>query len=761
MNVATPLSPPNTLDVRSHARSVSDAVPSPARSASVVAATPAPPQDRRPKKSSSTCATCRHRKVRCNGARPMCSNCQRLGFPCSYDEADADAWHVALPRRRVKQACLTCHSRKARCSGHLPSCERCTLLNLDCVYRPTKRVKTPSRPPGATLRSPATRSIDSDSHDARDDSDRAMSDPASTPASYGHDGPSPDESFDSLIRRTFDKFFHHIHHIPVFSFLHRASLMEQYYVGKVDKALLLALVGITSCLTSMGPGIREYGDGCIDEAESLIFADYTVPSTIKVQALVLIIKHRILCNKFPSAFMLFSIASRFAAALRLNHHSPNLCFLAQESRRRLMWSLYCIDAGISGGFAEFSLWRADRINVGLPCNERNFEFDLSKPTEKLVPGPDDPDQPRSEDIGSLALHVRILHIKQKIVEFTKTALIGRNINAVELQTRVLGLHQELEDFAYRMPASFQFSENSMRLRAYSPRICVFVMIHIFLRQCYCDLYRLAMTGFRDALPLETLESLDQSFLDHCQRQCVDNSVAMADIFKCMDKLHARPIADLDLAICAFQCARTLHYAYRLDAVRFGLATESLREHSQSCLKVIQQCCRGPAAAGVQADLERLINSGLGAVDTSSPVLEAQNGLHGRTAYPQHPVLKNIRVGEEPSVIHTPARLSAGPGTRPDVYSSPGMTTLSPTMLPDAWIAPTTQKAFEPSMNANGDDGDAAGLMSTELNNAYEGALEGLGLANGLDHAMGVMDLSTLWAPSAEWMAPEFANGAGI
>lgn len=573
--------------------------------------------------------------------------------------------------------------------------------------------------------------------------------------------PSPDESFDSLIRRTFEKFFHHIHHIPVFSFLHRASLMEQYYVGKVDKALLLALVGITSCLTSMGPGIREYGDGCIDEAESLVFADYTVPSTIKVQALVLIIKHRILCNKFPSAFMLFSIASRFAAALRLNHHSPSLCFLAQESRRRLMWSLYCIDAGISGGFAEFSLWRADRINVGLPCNERNFEFDLSKPTEKLVPDPDDPEQPRSEDIGSLALHVRILHIRQKIIEFTKTALIGRNINAVELQSRVLGLHQELEDFAYRMPASFQFSENSMRLRAYSPRICVFVMIHIWWRQCYCDLYRLAMTGFRDALPLETLESLDQSFLDHCQRQCVEHSVAMADIFQCMDKLHARPLADLDLAICAFQCARTLHYAYRLDAVKFGLATETVREQSQSCLKVIQQCCRGPAAAGVQADLERLINSGLGAPDTSSPVLEAQNSTQGRTPYPQHPVLKNIRVGEEPSVIHTPARLNVSAAPRPDVYgnTSPGMSTLSPTMLPDAWLA-TTQKTFDPSIGTNG-DGNSAVLTSTELNNAYEDALKGLSLANGLDHAMGVMDLSTMWAPSSEWMAPEFANGAGV
>ncbi len=185
MNVASPVSPPSTLHARGHVRSMSDAGLDSPRPASV--ASTAPPQDRRPKKSSSTCATCRHRKVRCNGARPMCSNCQRLGFPCSYDEADADAWHVALPRRRVKQACLTCHSRKARCSGHLPSCERCSSLGLDCVYRPTKRVRTASRPQ-SSIRSPAAHSIDSDSHDARDDSDRAMSDPASTPASYGHDG---------------------------------------------------------------------------------------------------------------------------------------------------------------------------------------------------------------------------------------------------------------------------------------------------------------------------------------------------------------------------------------------------------------------------------------------------------------------------------------------------------------------------------------------------------------------------------------------
>lgn len=145
--------------------------------------------DRRPKKSTSTCATCRQRKVRCNGARPICSNCQRLGFPCSYDESDADAWHMALPRRRVKQACLTCHSRKARCSGHVPSCERCRAQGIECVYKPTKRARGPVRL-GSDSKSQRSNSLDRSGHDGHDDSDRVMSDQASvaTPNSYHHEG---------------------------------------------------------------------------------------------------------------------------------------------------------------------------------------------------------------------------------------------------------------------------------------------------------------------------------------------------------------------------------------------------------------------------------------------------------------------------------------------------------------------------------------------------------------------------------------------
>lgn len=140
--------------------------------------------DRKPKKSSLTCTTCRARKVRCNGARDICSNCKRLGFPCSYDDADPGALSGTLPRRRVRQACLSCHSRKARCSGHMPTCERCRAQGIECVYRPSKRARIAMRNDG---RSP--QSQDGERDEGHLDSDPGLTDPASTatPSTYNHD----------------------------------------------------------------------------------------------------------------------------------------------------------------------------------------------------------------------------------------------------------------------------------------------------------------------------------------------------------------------------------------------------------------------------------------------------------------------------------------------------------------------------------------------------------------------------------------------
>lgn len=582
----------------------------------------------------------------------------------------------------------------------------------------------------------------------------------------------------------------------MYSFLHRASLMEQYHAGKVDRPLLLALIGITSCLTDMGPGMREYGDRCIDEAERLVFADYARPSTIKIQALVFMIKHRILSHRFPSAFFLLSLASRYAASLRLNYESPNLCFLAQESRRRLMWSLFCIDAGVAGGFPDFALWNEESIHVSLPCNERNFEFDLPQPAEKLIP--DTQSTPHTEDIGSLALHIRIQHIRKKVSEFTKGVLRTKDMHAARMQTRVLTLHQELDDFASQLPASFQFSEASLRLRAYSPRLCVYVMIHLWWRQCHLDLYRIGLAGLREALPRHVLENLPESFLEHCQRQCVDHATAITSIFSSTQKLHAKMAADLDLALCAYQAARILTYAYHTNAEKFDLSADTVLDRTGVCLQAIREYCTGKASHGIKSDLEKLVAQGIGSRGSGSsrggsPAV--QNGKiagHARGNSTKN-LLRNSRgsnghgANGQLGIASLPPSIVADPWSSDNQFSQPdplqpiqdiqvhrgnGPSKTGPrnSSVPPPVAVPAAAADFPPSVPEQtqqpaastmsqapqGTPGPVGGQV-TEFNNAYEGALEGLGLDNGLEYAMGV-DMN-MWVPgNGDWMTPEFMNG---
>ncbi|KAK7953144.1 hypothetical protein PG988_013838 [Apiospora saccharicola] len=592
-----------------------------------------PPKQPDPPNPRKTCQPCRLRKVRClQGDGASCANCDRLGFTCSFQAAspqgDGDngaASSMTLPRRRVRLACSNCHSRKARCSGEMPKCKRCQSQGIECIYRPTKRSGTlttsaPGQAGDSEHESVSSeppekrRHLRNDSHASQ--GDYAIANRASTHGlwSVNHETSInfPDEA---LITRTFDNYFKHVHHVPVFSFLHRASLMQRYHAGMMDRALLLALVGITSLLTDLGPGTREYGSKCIDECQKMILADMENPSTIKIQAMVFIMKYRMLTQRFTSAFMLASVAGRASYALRLNYENPNLCFLARESRRRLMWAFMTIDSGINGGYPDFTLLPSEALHIQLPCNERNFEFDLPQITEHLRPIPT---KPFPDDVGSLALHVRLLWIRSRILYCTKNVLAMPETELRELPKLVDVLAQELNGFNEHLPASFRFSDNNVKLRAYSPRLCVFIMIHVWWRQCHCDLYRIVLVGLKEALPRSSLDRLPPQFVELCQRQCYEHALAMADIFRVVLSLDGGlPVTDLDLPVCAYQCARMLFFAHHMAGLQFQISSDQVHEHSQRCLQIARHMSHIPAVQTILTDLEKLIARGFSTSTTPS------------------------------------------------------------------------------------------------------------------------------------------------
>ncbi|KAL2134722.1 hypothetical protein VTI74DRAFT_11042 [Chaetomium olivicolor] len=564
-----------------------------------------------------------------------------LGFGCSYDEnvgvevvqGESNGTAISVPRRRVRQACQNCHTRKARCSGSMPSCDRCRAQGLECVYRPGKRsLPLPVPRPSSTVTAPSPgpgsgMDLDSQmSQGATNDYGTSPSTASPVPAAG-----EQVELDDALALKAFDVFFRHIHHVAMFSFLHRPSLMERYHAGSLDRALVLALIGITALLTDLGPGMREYGNRCVEEAVSLCLAGLEKPTIPRLQALVLAIKHRILSKRYSGAFMLHAIASRFATALRLNHENPDLCFLAREARRRVMWSIYMIDASLSVGQPEFALWAdAERqIHLQLPCNERNFDFDLPEPTEPLrPPGPDGGGvvPPLPDVLGLMALHIRLHWMRSRILQCTARVAASPSPEALAvLPSQLADLAAELEIFEARLPVSFRGTEANFRLRSYSARLGIFIMTHVWWRQCHLDLYRLFLPGLREALAPAVLQQLDPHFVMHKRQSCYEHARAMADMLSQLLSLSGSktPVGDLDLPICAFQCSRVLYHGLQTDAGDLGFTPERVHELATVCLHAARQSTPGQASASIQADIERLIANGL-----SLP--EVPPALPGRT-----------------------------------------------------------------------------------------------------------------------------------
>lgn len=694
----------------------------------------------------------------------------------------SSALALALPRRRVRLACANCHSRKARCSGSLPKCDRCRARGIECVYQPGKRARPSSVIVGETTGNASSTpdrpgSGNGTGRDGRDDrvsvhsrshsSDRDVTS-VTSPSNFGQAAATEDDAvLESIAPRAFEQFFRHIHHIPVFSFLHRASLMQRYHAGLIDRGLLLALIGITSLLTDLGSGTRDFGARCIDEAETTVLRELEKPSTLKLQTLVLIIKHRILMRRFPSAFMLHAVASRFAVALRLNHENPRLCFLAQESRRRLMWAVYMIDTGIAAGHPDFGLWEnkaPSNIRIQLPCNERNFDFDLPEVTEPLeqpAPGPDGVIPPMTDDIGFLALHIRVCLLRSRILQYTKNMIHGNPTpeQIANLPARFAELESQLGAFAARLPVSFNWSEANVRLRAYSPRLCVFVMTHMWWEQCHIDLYRVAAHSgvSRDALPQNMMARIEAShpgFAGICRRQIFEHARAMADMFSLMLALDGVPVTDMDLPVCLYQCARMLYLSLHTSGVEFGITTESVQEMGNVCLRVLKQTITAPAAMGIRADLERLLATGIPS-DLAPSIPESPEIPIGGQGRNQVPAL----LGQ--SVLPNNANQI---GMNAVQYQSPiaslpnGAQTSSTQTVAGPFQAASTQPTPMAQLDQPTTETDEApkspSAASLHPSNAFDGPFDGL------DFNMDQFGMDSQSWYSIEWLGGEFSSAAG-
>ncbi|KAL2823561.1 hypothetical protein BDW59DRAFT_180595 [Aspergillus cavernicola] len=548
----------------------------------------------------SPCIQCRCRKVRCDRRQETCGSCERLQFNCSFqtkvtqNKASEKQIRAGPPeRRRASRACLACRRLKARCSGDLPGCENCRQRQRQCHYAASELPPTEiSRPINDSILSPLFPI-------RRQELSKAL-----------------------------DCFFHHLYPIPSFAFLHEPSIRQHCRNGTLDQPLALSLMAITKvCLGSDQRMIQECRSW-IRKAEGELWEHLHQPSICRVQSLILVVQFYIQMGEFARAYMMAGLAARSATALRLNYERPELGFVAQETRRRVLWALINIDGHFSVGLPEYETIPYAIVYQRLPGSEEEFFSGSSQ----VDTGP-----------NLLAACLQVSKIQRDVMRLTRQLAISDKPLAElpglvqEIQNELWRLHADLE-----LTADFSISTTTQPMKMKDSRWFVrYLLASLCWHQVHCDLYRIFLRGYPEAVPTMIMNTTDATFRDHAAEMCRIHSQQIIQILGGVLKHLDAPLLPSYVAICAYQAARLALFLPSQSSPRGSFTTDSAVANANTSLTILHNFfSTAPFAQDIIADLQRLLEL----ADRES--LRTSDGRHRHSQLAVHSLIRQASFVDE-------------------------------------------------------------------------------------------------------------------
>ncbi|OAG00866.1 uncharacterized protein CC84DRAFT_1154197 [Paraphaeosphaeria sporulosa] len=520
------------------------------------------------------CVQCRVRKVRCDGSAPCCRPCERLRFDCSFQHASSTSGGYAVqlpPKRRGTEACLECRSMKARCSRESPKCGNCQRRNRRCTYASSSRSNSALESPVAidagSRVSPQQSSVASEFAPALSVTSDVTS-PLSTITSESY-LPAAE-----LIRRYFDC----LAPLPSFGFLHRETVVQRCLDGSMDLSLKLAICALTSMYLGQNHTRRmEWAQ----EAERLMLERLERPSIFLIQASLLIIRFRAANGQFPRAFIMAGLAGRWAVALRLNYEHTGLGPIAQEVRRRTIWSLYLLEDSFCVGLKEFELLSPEIMHLQLPCEDADFNVRRPASTGFLQSGRGI----EPEILGSRAAFIKLALIRRDVMRFNRR-ICAKEITQAELFTCIERYQNDLLRLRTRLAPSDQYPRTLPNELPWPPQ---YALLHLSWHQCHCDLYRPFMPDYPELGPHAALNGISEPdrilMRDKCLSHAEEIVRILADFIHHKEEQH---LLEHDVAVCTYHAARLVLFGTHNTSHGSDHQTRTALDKAQLCLDVIKQ-----------------------------------------------------------------------------------------------------------------------------------------------------------------------------
>ncbi|KAL3452682.1 hypothetical protein BJX65DRAFT_264727 [Aspergillus insuetus] len=518
-----------------------------------------------------SCLICRRRKIRCDRTPGTCHRCRKIGEQCIYSLGSAPVCprretadplalttQAGLKRRRATLSCEECKKAKVKCSGGA-KCDRCKTKDNRCFYRTRlqRRVSSlvhqaPSMPSWLTSES------------------------------------LPNED---RVRELIDVFFARVHSVRCLGFIHVPTFTQTVLSTSLHDlepplsglvAIMCALAApfyygrIAGAADEGGPNraghFFDAGRGWAAIALKAVFLAGSNQGIETLMAQILLHDYYLRVGDYAQAFLVSGMIARHFQLLQLSLeydtditcHTSRIKASEKETRRRVAWACYVLDALIECGVDQLRFISATNIQVQLPCSEDLFAHSVPAVTETLSPGQTlqfhDEGPPQVDaaaaNLDLRAYYIRAVAIRSKILRYVKH-LQGEI--PWEDTSQFAQLRSELQVLENSIPKHYAMTSENTCLQKMAGRLNLYFGLHILLAQTYNDLYRVGVSRlvFPQTATKWIRENAPADFLHRCHHMCLTKAVDIATWLQELWRTDKESLVDLPYAVHAQICSSVL------------------------------------------------------------------------------------------------------------------------------------------------------------------------------------------------------------
>lgn len=448
------------------------------------------------------------------------------------------------------------------------------------------------------------------------------------------------------LEQSINDYFQYLYPIPTYAFLHEFSIQQQLTNSTLDRNLGLSIAAVATEVLSPGPGPLDKTYRWVCEVEMDIWNQLERPNIVCLQCLLLVIHYYIQIGRFSRAYMLAGLAARGATALRLNHERPELSFIAQEIRRRVLWALSSIDGSFSVGLPEYETIPHAVIYQRLPSSENAFRD--GRPTFTTSTHSPWLDSDPSPGCNLFSACIRISKISKDIVRLTRQLALSEQPFA-----QLSGLVQEIQNDLWRLQADVELS---FQYRVANPA-CVaqmansrwfvrYLQISITWHQAHCDLYRLFLADYNGAAPKIITDSIEHSLRAQAVEKCQEHVQNINCIIRGVLDLSPPPaLLPPYVAVCAYHATRLTLFLPCAPDLDVTIELNSAIKSATVALTVLRQFFANSASAKkIIQDMQYLVNlssDGPGSIykELCYPLPPYDQGLHRHSHLAVHSLIR--------------------------------------------------------------------------------------------------------------------------